>query len=116
MTPTESKLADALFYCCDFWGFGPDDIDPAGLRELAEDFAYFYGWAMTFADDEAPTVEALALQPRRCLVTDYLLSRIGAGTGLWDNYRYGGQLHKLAVSQGRLEGLHAGLNGTLHIS
>lgn len=116
MTPIEFKLADALLYSCDFWGFGPRDIDPAGLRELAEDFAYFYGCAVAFIDDEAPTVEALALQSRRCLVTDYLLSRIGAGTGLWDNYRYGHSLHKIAVSQGRLEGLHVGLSGALYIS
>ena len=51
------------------------------------------------------------------LAHDWVLSRVGAGAGLWDGRwgRFGAKLHKLALMQGQLETVYDEATKTLHL-
>ena len=52
------------------------------------------------------------------LAHDWVLSRVGAGAGLWDGRwgRFGNKLHKLALMQGQLETDYDEDTKTLHLT
>lgn len=81
------------------------DINPEQLDALKDEY---YAWIDRVFDaglcPEDLHLDELA-PGRRLSTTDYIFSRLGAGSGLWEWPEIGPTLHTEALKDGRLEGL-----------
>ena len=98
-----------LFTASDEDAFREGKLDPVArviLIRQWEEFVYNYT-LIKFDPYQHLTEEIDASQGDEIdyLAHDWVLSRVGAGAGLWDGRwgRFGDKLHKLALMQGQLE-------------
>lgn len=105
MNDTKFTLAETLLWSSEYdRSHTVTQIDDGSLERLYDEFWEWQDRVSDLCGALGTTLDELAryrYEPER----DYVLSRLGAGTGLWDRYDYGDRLHQLAIAQGRLEGL-----------